>query len=140
MQRIEQRVVNAALHGRMLASFPVISTPAEFEKFYAEALRVCGWQVWLTPICRDQGVDVIAEKGGVRVVLQCKLYSNPVGNKAVQEIAAGRAHQQAHFGAVVTNNSYTASAKELATTNGICLLHHTDLPWLEQFLGMATAR
>src|SRR5665213_3210806 len=27
--------------------------------------------------------------------LQCKLYSNTVGNKAVREIAAGKVHQQA---------------------------------------------
>lgn len=83
----------------------------------------------------DQGVDVIAEKNGLRVAIQCKLYSKPVGNKAVQEIAAGKVHQQAHYGAVVTNGSFTISAKELAATNGIRLLHYTDLPQLESILG-----
>lgn len=32
-----------------------------------------------------------AEKSGARVVLQCKLYEQPVGNKAVQEAAAAKA-------------------------------------------------
>ncbi len=118
----------------MLTTLSVNMTPAGFEAFCAESLRASDWQVSLTPFCRDQGVDVIAEKNGIRVVLQCKFYSNTVGNKAVQEIAAGRVHQQAHFGAVVTNSAYTFSAQELAATNSILLLHHTDLPQLEQLL------
>jgi hypothetical protein len=36
--------------------------------------------------------------------------------------------------AVATNRTYTTSEKELAATNGIRLLHHTDLPELEQML------
>jgi HJR/Mrr/RecB family endonuclease len=89
---------------------------------------------------RDQGVDGIADKNGLRIVQQCKLYSNPVGNKAVQELAAGRVHQQAHHRAVVRNNAYTTAAKQLAATNGILLSHHTDLPQLEQMLSMATPK
>lgn len=131
VQRIWQRVSNAAIQRPASVTTPAVTTPAEFEVYCAETLRAYGWAVARTPMARDQGVDVIADKNGVRVVLQCKLYSNPVGNKAVQEIAAGRAHQQAHYGAVVTNSSYTPSARELATTNGIWLLHFTDLPQLE---------
>jgi restriction system protein len=139
-QRISQRVAYAAEMRPALMAVSESMMPAEFEAFCAERLRACGWDVRLTPLSRDQGVDVIADKNGVRVVLQCKLYSNPVGNKAVQEIAAGRIHQQAHHGAVVTNCSYTTSAKELASTNGIRLLHHTDLPQLEQMLSMTATQ
>lgn len=102
-------------------------TPNAFEAFCADQLRTCGWEANVTPRGQDQGVDVIAHKNGISIVLQCKFYSNPVGNKAVQEIAAGRVHQQAHYGAVVTNNTYTASARQLAKTNGILLLHHSEL-------------
>ena len=78
---------------------------------------------------------MVAEKGPVRiVVLQCKLYSNPVGNKAVQEVVAGRAHEQANYGAVVTNSTGTTPAQELASINGILLLHHSDLPQLDALL------
>ena len=131
VQRIWQRVSDAAIQRPLSVTIPAVRTGAEFEVYCAETLRAYGWSVARTPMARDQGVDVIAEKNGVRVVLQCKLYSNPVGNKAVQEITAGRAHQQAHYGAVVTDSSYTPSAHELATTNGIWLLHFTDLPHLE---------
>lgn len=134
-QRILQRVKEAIAQRPALLTMPENMTPAGFEAYCAETLRKCGWQVSLTPLCRDQGVDVIAEKNGVRAVLQCKLYSKPVGNKAVQEISAGRTHQQAQYGAVVTNSTYTPSAQELATTNRIKLLHHTDLLQLEEIFG-----
>jgi restriction system protein len=62
---------------------------------------------------RTNGVDIIAEKAGTRIVLQCKLYSGGVGSGAVQEIVAGRPFEQAHYAAVVTNNRYTAPAEQL---------------------------
>jgi restriction system protein len=138
LQRISRRVADVVKQGLVFTAVSASMPTVEFEEFCAEKLRACGWKVRLTPLCRDQGVDVIAEKNGVRVVLQCELYSNTVGNKAVREIAAGKVHQQAEYGVVVTNSMYASSAKELAATNRIWLLHHTDLPQLEQILGMPT--
>lgn len=48
-------------------------TPSEFETFCAEQLRLAGWNARVTMQSRDQGVDVVADKNGRRVVLQCKL-------------------------------------------------------------------
>lgn len=109
-------------------------TPTEFEVFCAEQLKQFGWNARVTLRSRDQGVDVIGEKAGVRIVLQCKLYTGPVGNQAVQEIVAGKAHERAHFGAVVTNSRYTSPAEQLASTNGILLLHYSDLANLDALL------
>jgi len=109
-------------------------TPTEFEVFCAEQLKQSGWNAQVTLRSRDQGVDVIGEKAGVRIVLQCKLYTGPVGNQAVQEIVAGKAHERAHFGAVVTNSRYTSPAEQLASTNGILLLHYSDLANLDALL------
>jgi HJR/Mrr/RecB family endonuclease len=109
-------------------------TPAEFEGYCAEELRQAGWNARVTLQSRDQGVDVVAEKNGVRIVVQCKLYSGPVGNKAVQEAAAGRAHEKADYGAVVTNNRYTSAAEQLAATNSVLLIHYRDLRNIEALL------
>ncbi len=109
-------------------------TPSEFETFCAEQLRRAGWNARVTMQSRDQGVDVVAEKRGVRVVLQCKLYARPVGNKSVQEAAAARAHEQADYGIVVSNNRYTQDAEQLASTNKILLLHYTDLCNLDNII------
>ncbi len=109
-------------------------TPAEFESFCAEELRRSGWDAHATMQSRDQGVDVVAVKNGRRIVLQCKLYSRPVGNKSVQEITAGRAYEQADFAIVVSNNRYTESAEQLAATNRVLLLHYRDLQNIDDLL------
>jgi HJR/Mrr/RecB family endonuclease len=109
-------------------------SPADFEVFCAEELRRTGWTASVTGQSRDQGADVIAEKAGTRVVLQCKLYSRQVGNKSVQEAAAARAHELADHAIVVTNNGYTPAAEALAATNRIFLLHYKDLSNLEGIL------
>ncbi len=125
---IEQQVVAATTITKPFTQFSDNFTPAEFEVFCAQSLRESGWDARVTKGSRDQGVDVIAVRGGLRVVVQCKLYTGPVGNKAVQEVSAGRAHENAHYGVVVSNSRYTASAAALAKTNRILLLHHRDLP------------
>jgi len=109
-------------------------TPAQYEAFCATQLRLAGWSAHVTMQSRDQGVDVIAEKDRKRIVLQCKLYARPVGNKSVQEAAAARAHEDADFAVVVSNNRFTPAAEQLAATNGVLLVHHRDLARLEQIL------
>jgi restriction system protein len=129
-----ESIVQAAAKDQPFQTFADNMKPAEFETYCAGELRRAGWDARVTMQSRDQGVDVIAEKNRVRVVLQCKLYASPVGNKAVQEVAAGKAHEQAHYGIVVTNNRYTSGAEQLAATNGVLLLHYRDLQNLENIL------
>lgn len=137
LKAIEVQVAAASATQNPFAKFSDNFTPSEFETFCAETLREHGWDARVTQQSRDQGVDVVAAKAGHRVVFQCKLYSSPVGNKAVQEVAAGRAHEQADFGIVVSNNRYTVAAEELAKTNRVLLLHYRDLPKLEAMLAQA---
>jgi restriction system protein len=111
-----------------------VTSPVQYEHLCASELRKGGWSVQLTKASGDQGADVIAEKSGMRIVLQCKWYTHPVGNKAVQEAAAARAHERAQVAAVVSNMRYTPAAQQLAITNGILLLHQDDLRGLHRRL------
>lgn len=139
-QMIDNRVERTIEAAPPFRSFHDGMTPEEFEAFCAEELRSVGWTAETTAISGDQGVDVIARKNGVTVVLQCKLYySGSVGNDAVQEIIAGRAFERADFAAVVTNNTYTASAEQLAVRTSVFLLHYTDLCQLDSLLPSRTA-
>jgi restriction system protein len=108
-------------------------TPTDYEQYCAQQLRAAGWSANTTKASGDQGTDIIAQKGDRRLVVQCKLYNHPVGNKAVQEAAAARAHEQAEFAAVVSNSQYTSSAQQLAATNKVLLLHHSDLSNIDDF-------
>ncbi len=106
----------------------------EYEHFCASLLREGGWQASVSQASNDQGADIIAERDGIEVVIQCKKYSTPVGNKAVQEVSASRFHYGAHYAAVVTNSSFTKSAKQLANSVDVLLLHHSDLKNIDQIL------
>lgn len=101
--------------------------PNEYEYFCADLLEKIGWDARVTQASGDQGIDVLAEKDGFIWALQCKKYSSPVGNKAVQEAYSGGAFYEANASAVVSPVEYTASAKELANSLGVRLLHHEDL-------------
>lgn len=105
--------------------------PYEYEHYCASLLSKAGWETNVTQSSGDQGVDVIAVKEGIKIAVQCKLYGLPVGNKAVQEVFAAKQHIGANYAAVVTNSSFTQSAKELANTTGVMLLHHSELEELE---------
>jgi len=104
-----------------------MNDPMAFEQACASQLRALGWDANATGGSGDQGIDVQARKGGVRVVLQCKLYSQAVGNGAVQEALSGKAFAKAHIAAVVSNAGFTRKAHELAAATGVMLLHHTEL-------------
>lgn len=112
-------------------SFSSSMSPEEFERWCAKLVSSDGWKASTTKATGDQGADVIAEKGGIRAVLQCKLYSSPVGNKAVQEALAAQHHYRANASAVVTNATYTSSAIALSVTTGVKLLHYSDLSRLD---------
>jgi restriction system protein len=105
--------------------------PAAYEDMVANALTDMGWQTQTTGRTGDQGVDVIASMRDKRVVIQCKRYSSPVGNAAVQEIFAGRAFLGAHFAAVVSSAGFTRSAIQLAQSTNVILLEHDELAMLE---------
>ena len=113
------------------AGFDAASVPPdghEFEHWVADALTRYGWRVQVTRGSGDQGLDVIAEKAGKRVGLQCKFYGSPVGNKAVQEAHAGKVYYGVDAVGVLTNASFTPSATALALATGVKLFSHHDIP------------
>lgn len=107
--------------------FAGVRTGQEFEHFCARELERAGWRVALTEATGDQGADLVAERGTDRLVVQCKLLGRPVGNGAVQEVAAARLHRQANRALVASNQRFTASCSELAAANGVELLHWSEL-------------
>lgn len=98
----------------------------EFEYFCASLLRKNGFtDVEVTPGSGDQGVDILAEKGGVKYAIQCKNYASPLSNTPVQEVSAGKIFYGCHVGVVMTNSTFTPGAKELAKATGVLLWDRT---------------
>lgn len=103
-------------------------TPIQYEQYCADLLRQQGWNVRETPLTRDGGADFIAEKGGVRLVVQCKRYSKPVGNKAVQEVNSAVRLYNGNVACVVAPVGFTRQAQQEATGLSVHLMHHSLLP------------
>jgi len=101
--------------------------PFEYEHFCAEEFKKNGWVAEATQGSSDQGVDVKASRDGIDLVAQCKRFSKPVGNKAVQEVVAGIKYYAANKGIVIAPNGFTKSAKKLAESNNIDLIHHSEI-------------
>jgi restriction system protein len=100
---------------------------SEFEELCAEIFRRNGFKVATTKSSGDQGADLVLEGRKERAVVQTKRYKGKVGNWAVQEVLAAKGFYAAQRALVVTNSSYSNSARELAAANGVELLDRSDL-------------
>ncbi|MBO4262633.1 MAG: restriction endonuclease [Clostridia bacterium] len=94
----------------------------KFEKFIARIYEKSGYKSINTKASGDQGIDLIVKKGFIKTGIQVKRYDRPVGNHAVQEAVAGKRFYGLDRVAVVTNNTFTRSARELAEANKVELI------------------
>ncbi|MGN1480935.1 restriction endonuclease [Porcipelethomonas sp.] len=99
----------------------------EFEEFLVRLFTSMGFGSFSTKTTGDQGIDVIADKNGVKYGIQAKCYSGTVGNSAVQEAFSGKVFYNLDKVIVVTNNTFTKSAVELATKTNVILWDRTIL-------------
>ncbi len=100
----------------------------EFEKFICKLFEYLGYTyTFTTKESGDYGIDVIAEKDKIRYAIQCKNYSNVVGNKAVQEAYSGKTFYKCHVALVITNNYFTHNAIEQAECAGVVLWDRNKL-------------
>ena len=100
----------------------------EFEAFCAALLLANGFsKAEVTRGSGDNGVDIIAEKGGITYAIQCKRYTSNIGNKAVQEVYSGKSIYQTHVAAVLTNQFFTPQAIEAAEIHKVLLWDRADL-------------
>ncbi len=124
--------INRLLHNdnnEELATIEFADTlnPNDFERLIMLVFRKMGYNAQTTKASGDQGVDVVAEQKDVRIAIQVKCYSNPVGNTAIQEVVAGKSFYNANLACVVTNSSFTKSAIELAKANNVILWDRNKL-------------
>lgn len=117
---------------------PTVSvSPLEFEQKIGRKFKILGWDSQVTKASGDQGADVVISKGDLRGVVQCKLYSQPVGNKAVQEVHAAKDYYEANFAVVVSNQSFTTSARMLANKLNVYLINEDEIKEFSELIHTA---
>jgi len=113
----------------------------DFEEFCADILRGNGFtDVEVTKATGDHGIDVLAKKDGVKYAIQCKRYSKPVGNKAVQEAYSGKDIYKADVAVVMSNMDFTAQAIEDAKKLKVELWNRDKIYMLQKAEKMETVR
>ncbi|MBI4675131.1 MAG: restriction endonuclease [Chloroflexi bacterium] len=98
-----------------------------FEEFVADLLTRRGYRVRHTGKSGDLGVDLIAEKAPYRFAVQVKRQAQPVSRHAVSDAVAGKAHYNCNAAMVVTNNTFSQGAHDLAKSNGCKLVDRNVL-------------
>ena len=94
----------------------------QFEQHCADLLRKNGFEnVEVTKASGDFGIDVLAEKDGITYAIQCKYYTDKVGNHAVQEAFAGKEYYDRMVAVVMTNSTFTPAAIETADQTHVLL-------------------
>jgi restriction system protein len=114
---------------------------AQFEVFVADLFEAMGHQTMVLGGAGDQGVDVLVNPRGKRIAVQCKNYSKPVGNKAVQEVYAGARHHRCVEAWVVAPAGYTSGAIALARSTDVSLCDSDSLhQWIMKVDNLEKAR
>jgi HJR/Mrr/RecB family endonuclease len=107
----------------------------EFEAWVVKVLKENGFNdVRGTPATGDQGADIIANKDGKNIIIQTKRYKGTVGNKAVQEVISAVHYYGGDEGWVITNSTFTPSAKALAQKSKIKLIDGYALFQIKDFI------
>ena len=102
-------------------------TGETWEGYLEQVFLMHGYRVERTKVTGDQGVDLIVSHGRIRLAIQAKGYAGSVGNKAVQEVVAGRLYYRCTHSAVITNSSFTKSARELAGKTECILIDGSEI-------------
>ena len=113
-----------------------------FEKLLAQLLHERGWEVELTPIVADGGIDIVAiRKGGdiaQMMLVQAKRYARyrKVGIAAVRELLHVVDDKKATAGMLVTTSGFTkpALSKQRVYKWRLSLKAHNDVvKWLQEY-------
>jgi HJR/Mrr/RecB family endonuclease len=97
-------------------------TGLEFERCVAGLLEHQGYtNVELTEKY-DYGVDIIADKDGIRWGIQVKRYSGLVKADAVRQVVTALKKYDCDKAMVITNSTYSMVAKDLASCNNCVLI------------------
>jgi len=100
----------------------------EFEKYIGDLFTKLGYKTQVIGGSYDEGIDVIAEKDGVKHYIQCKHYRNPVGVEKIRDfygaITAKYSNEKAFF---ITTGYFTEEAERFVLDKNIELIDRPKL-------------
>jgi Holliday junction resolvasome RuvABC ATP-dependent DNA helicase subunit len=99
----------------------------DFELWAAGLFRRQGYVVEITEASGDHGIDLILAKDGRATAVQCKRWSDPVGEPILRDFYGAMVSAGMANGIVATTSTFTPSAKEFAHNKPIRLIDLDEL-------------
>lgn len=99
----------------------------EFERYIVDLLIQNGFRNVSLTEKYDFGVDIVAEKGGLRCGIQVKRYNGLVKAAAVRQVVTALKHYNCDQAMVITNSTYSKVARQLADSNNCVLIDRMEL-------------
>jgi restriction system protein len=100
--------------------------PEEFERHVADTFEYLGYSAMMTPRVGDQGVDIVANKDGDTIAIQCKRYADKAPNSAVSAVHAGSVYYGCTRAMLVCTGGFSRAAIQLAQHTGVELIGGTE--------------
>lgn len=105
----------------------------EFEKYIARLLNKQGYTHISLTERYDYGIDIVAEKDGIRYGIQTKRYTGLVKAEAVRQVVTALNKYKCHKAMVITNSSFSRVAQELAKSNDCLMVDRSKLAqWINR--------
>ena len=103
--------------------------PWEFERYIAELFTKLGYKTTVTGGAYDKGIDVVAERDGLKHYIQCKKYiTSTVGPGELRDFYGAIADHLAQAkGYFITTNKFTLEAERFAEDKPIELIDGNQL-------------
>jgi len=103
--------------------------PWDFERYIAELFTTLGYKTTITGGAYDKGIDVVAEKDGLKHYIQCKKYiTSTVGPGELRDFYGAIADHLAQAkGYFITTNKFTLEAERFAEDKPIELIDSNKL-------------
>jgi hypothetical protein len=102
-------------------------TGIDFERYVAALLKTQGYQSRITKGSGDFGVDIVAEKDGIKYAVQVKRHRGKVSRHAISDAVAGKSMYKCDSSMVITNSFFTEDAKKLAKSADCLLIDRGEL-------------
>jgi restriction system protein len=90
-------------------------------------LQNAGWKTEPGSAGTGKAIDILAERDGHKLLLQCKGGGAPVGVEAVQQVFALKDRRRIDVAAIVTHAPFTRAAQQMASANGVHALNDDGL-------------
>lgn len=100
-------------------------TPKQYEDYIGTLYAQNGYNVTVSPLSNDWGIDVIATKGSERIGIQAKMYGNSsrkVNRRVIMELYGACAYQDCTKAVLATNGDVLPDAVLVANKLGIEIL------------------